>query len=257
MCLLIALHGLRSESPLVVAANRDELFARPAVSMTVLRTDAPRILGGRDLLLQGTWMAINEHGVIAALTNAPGTLLRDPTLRSRGELPLMLAMHRTAEAAVMDLSARLDPARYNPCWILVGDREQLFYIELHPAQRLRVERLPPGVHVLENQPLAPSSIKAAFIRDRVERALIRNEVLLPALHEVLRSHELPPAARTLTDPVRPAVTFAACVHGAAYGTRTAALVEVPAAQQGRPRIQLTDGPPCTEPLQSADGLWER
>jgi uncharacterized protein with NRDE domain len=259
MCLLIALHRLRSESPLVVAANRDELFARPAVSMAVLRTEAPRILGGRDLLLQGTWMAVNEHGVIAALTNASGTLLRDPSKRSRGELPLMLAMYASAEAAAQALISRLDPASYNPCWIFVGDRDHLFYIELQPGAPLRAEQLPPGIHVLENQPLTPPSVKAAFIRDRVERALAQCQNLQPALYDVLRSHELPPAAQTSTSPLRPAATFAACVHGAANGTRTAAIVQVPAARQAaaRPRIAFTDGPPCTQPLQSAEGLWER
>lgn len=254
MCLLIALHGARSETPLVVAANRDELLARPAVSMTVLRTDAPRILGGRDLLLQGTWMATNQHGVVAALTNATGTLLRDPTRRSRGELPPRLAMHKTAEAAVEELIQHLDPTSYSPCWIFVGDRDHLFYLDLQSAGPLRAERLPPGIHVLENRPLAPTSIKAAFIRDRVEAALTRDAPLPAALHDVLQSHELPPAA--LADPVRPAATFAACVHGTVYGTRTAAIVQIPAARNERPRIDFTDGPPCTQPLQSADGLWE-
>lgn len=257
MCLLIALHGLQIESPLVVAANRDEVFARPAISMTVLQADAPRVLGGRDLLLQGTWMAINEHGVIAALTNASGTLARDPTRRSRGELPLRLATHATAEAAAEDLIARIDPASYNPCWIFVGDREHLFYIELQPAAKLRAERLPPGIHVLENQPLTPFSVKATFIRERVEQALARHGTLQPALYDVLRDHALPPAAQRLTSPQRPAATFAACVHGGANGTRTAAIVQVPADRSARPRIDFTDGPPCTQPLQSADGLWAR
>ena len=257
MCLLIALHGLQSESPLVVAANRDEVLARPAVSMTVLRADVPRILGGRDLVLQGTWLAVNEHGVIAALTNASGSLARDPTRRSRGELPLMLATHTTAAAAAEDLIARVDPASYNPCWIFVGDREHLFYIELQPAAKLRAELLPPGIHVLENQPLAPSSVKSTFIRERVEQALARRGDLRPALHDVLRDHALPPAAQMRASPLRPEATFAACVHGAAYGTRTAAIVQVPAEREARPRIDFTDGPPCTQPLQPADRLWQR
>lgn len=255
MCLLIALHRVRSEVPLVVAANRDELLARPAVSMTVLRPSAPRILGGRDLLLQGTWMATNQHGVVAALTNATGTLARDPSRRSRGELPLFLALHETAEAAAQALVARIDPSSYSPCWIFVGDRDQLFYIELQPASPLHAERLPPGIHVLENRPLSPVSIKAAFIRDRADQALTESMPLDQALHGVLRSHELPPATRTLTEEVRPAATFAACVHGEVYGTRTAAIVQVPASRAEPPRIGFTDGPPCTQPLQPADELW--
>ena len=73
--------------PLVVAANRDERLDRPAHSLCVLREHAPRILGGRDDLAGGTWLAVNEHGVVAGLTNRPSPGGRDPTKRSRGELP--------------------------------------------------------------------------------------------------------------------------------------------------------------------------
>ena len=52
-------------APLIVAANRDELYERPSVAMTVLRQGGPRILGGRDELAGGT------HAVVAALVNQP------------------------------------------------------------------------------------------------------------------------------------------------------------------------------------------
>ena len=42
--------------PLVVAANRDEFYARPASGPTLLASE-PRIVGGRDLLAGGTWLA--------------------------------------------------------------------------------------------------------------------------------------------------------------------------------------------------------
>ena len=60
---------------------------RPAEAITVLRGAAPRILGGRDELAGGTWLAVNSAGVLAGLTNQPSAS-RDPAKRSRGELPL-------------------------------------------------------------------------------------------------------------------------------------------------------------------------
>ena len=116
------------DAPLIVAANRDERLDRPALPMTVLREHGPRILGGRDELAGGTWLAVNEHGVIAGLTNQPSADGRDPAKRSRGELPLAFAVYRSAEEAVAGVRAELDPAAYNPCWMLVGDREALFSI---------------------------------------------------------------------------------------------------------------------------------
>ena len=61
--------------------------------MTVLAESDPRILGGRDEKAGGTWLAVNEHGVVAGLTNRPAPDGADPARRSRGEIPLALAAH--------------------------------------------------------------------------------------------------------------------------------------------------------------------
>src|SRR5438874_459865 len=117
MCLLIVLSRAHPDGPLVVAANRDELYARPARPMTVL-AEAPRVVGGRDLAAGGTWLAVNAHGLVAGLTNLPSPAGRDPARRSRGELPLALARHPDAAAAVDALVRDFRPADYNPAWIL-------------------------------------------------------------------------------------------------------------------------------------------
>jgi hypothetical protein len=44
---------------------------RPAHPLCVLRESNPRILGGRDDLAGGTCLAVNDHGVVAGLTNRP------------------------------------------------------------------------------------------------------------------------------------------------------------------------------------------
>src|SRR5580698_5185507 len=119
MCLLIALFGVTDGAPLIVAANRDERYARPAVSMTVLQESDPAILGGRDELAGGTWLAVNEHGVVAGLTNRPSPAGRDPNRRSRGELPLLLAARPSADSAAATFVANVQPSLYNPAWLLV------------------------------------------------------------------------------------------------------------------------------------------
>ena len=132
MCLLIALSRTVDGAPLMIGANRDELYGRPATAMTVLQDSGPRLLGGRDHLAGGTWLAVSEHGVVAGLTNQPVTSgpRRDPAKRSRGELPLMFAACPDAATAVQEVCAKLDPDAYNPCWLLVGDRQGLFSVGL-------------------------------------------------------------------------------------------------------------------------------
>src|SRR5690242_15009052 len=158
-----------------MAANRDELYARPAIPMTTLRDHGPRVLGGRDELAGGTWLAVNEHGVVAGLTNKPSPSGRDATKRSRGEIPLAFAAYPSAAEAVERVCAELDPAAYNPCWLLVGDRERLFSVSVDHGHHADVEELPPGVHVLENASLRSGSEKAARVARLVadERAAAR------------------------------------------------------------------------------------
>ncbi len=247
-------------APLIVAANRDELYDRPAVPMTVLRDAGPRILGGLDELAGGTWLAISEHGVVAGLTNQPSAEGRDPTKRSRGELPIAFAVYPGAAQAVQEVTARLDPSQYNPCWMLVGDRDSLFSIGVADGSEPEVEQLTPGLYILENAPLRAQSAKVDRVSVLLDAEFARRPGATPqdtveALETVLADHE--PASKEpliLGDGrVRPPEISAACVHTEFHGTRSATTVCVPSA--GRPRVRVADGPPCRVPLQDVSGLW--
>jgi uncharacterized protein with NRDE domain len=260
VCLLIALFQLIPEAPLMVAANRDERLDRPAVAMTVLREAGPRILGGRDELAGGTWLAVNEHGVVAGLTNQPSADGRDPSKRSRGELPLAFAGYTSAAEAVEAVTKELDPERYNPCWMLVGDRQSLFSVGIAGGSEAAVDQLGPGLHVLENAALSAPSAKADLVRQLVseERARQPDPGMAgaqAALDAVLRIHQ-PAIPEPRTDPAGrtwPPEISAPCVHTEAYGTRSAMTVCLPAA--GLPAVRFADGSPCQAPFQDVTGWW--
>ena len=183
------------EAPLVVAANRDERMERPARAMTVLAEGPPRILGGYDELGGGTWLAINEHGLVAGLTNRPLEGGRDPAKRSRGELPLWLAGWPSAREAVERFVEEFEPADYNPCWMLVGDRQSLFSIDMTADGMPVAEALPPGSYVLENSPLGTSSPKSDRVNEQVATvATKRGDALVRALGVILGDHTVPPEA---------------------------------------------------------------
>jgi uncharacterized protein with NRDE domain len=255
MCLLIAIHDAHPDTSLVVAANRDEWLARPASPFGVLRDRDPRTLGGRDELASGTWLATNEHGVIAGLTNKPVATGRDDSKRSRGELPLLLTRHASAAAAIESIR-ELDPSAFNPCWLLVGDRESLFYIDMTAGPSPRTERLPAGVHILENRGLHDPSAKA----DQVRRTLAevgswRGPKLVDNLGRVLASHEIPESARTgeRENSWKPLETEAACVHAGPYGTRSATIALVGATD--RPVVHHAEGAPCTARFTDVGHWW--
>src|SRR5579872_5613581 len=86
MCTLAIYFKALADYPVIVAANRDEYLARPALPPTTL-AEIPHIVGGKDLRASGTWLGINEHGMVAGLLNRRnGTLENDSELRSRGLL---------------------------------------------------------------------------------------------------------------------------------------------------------------------------
>ena len=242
----------RADLPLVVAANRDELYDRPAEPMTVLRHARPRVLGGRDQSAGGTWLAVNEAGVVAALTNRPTPGGRDLTKRSRGELPLALASRESAAAAVDAFVSDVRTSDYNPAWMLVGDRTSAFAVDL-TGDATRVESLPPGVHILENRPFGAASAKVDRVRALVDAIdAVTADDLVRDLQAVLADHQVP-----TDDPAGeyPPEVKAACVHTERYGTRWSGVITVPGDAGLAPAFRYTDGPPCRSTLTDASCLW--
>ncbi|HUQ39013.1 MAG TPA: NRDE family protein [Acidimicrobiales bacterium] len=248
MCLLIVCSRIHDGMPLIVGANRDEQLARPAVPMTVLRDTSPRIVGGRDEVAGGTWLAVNDAGVVAGLTNRPLPDGRDLSRRSRGELPMLLAGRPSADAAVDAFTVDVHPGNYNPCWLVVADRRTAYFIDLTDPEVPAVRELPPGVHVLENRAIDTQSPKLDHVRrlvagvermdgaDAAERLrVVLGDNTLPA------GEEFPGAAN--------------CVHtDRGYGTRWSAVISV-ADDQRPPALSYADGPPCVTPFVDAAPYW--
>jgi uncharacterized protein with NRDE domain len=245
VCLLVIASRVVAEEPLIIGANRDEVLERPSTAVTVLDDGPPRIVGGRDELSGGTWLAVNQHGVCAGLTNQPLGNAKDPSKRTRGELPLFLARHATAAEAVDTLLSAHSPAEYNGSWLLVGDRTSLFFIDFTGTAGGTAVALPPGIHVLENRALDEPSPKVDLVRAALGAAADGDGVA-EAFRRVLTDHTNPEAEE------RP--NAANCVHLEAFGTRSSCLVRV-ATGTRMPRVWVADGPPCTTPYADVSGLW--
>jgi uncharacterized protein with NRDE domain len=247
MCLLVVASRVVADEPLIVGANRDEVLERPSTAVTVLEEGPPRVLGGRDELAWGTWLAVNEHGVCAGLTNQPLGDAKDLSKRSRGELPLRLARHDNARDAVDALLADCDPSDYNGCWLLVGDRTSLFFVDFTGTGRGGAVALPPGIHVLENRALGEASPKVDLVREALEVPSEGDE-MASAFRAVLADHRNPEGDE------RP--NAANCVHLETFGTRSSCIVRVPSGH-GAPGVWVADGPPCTTGYEDAGELWVR
>lgn len=127
MCTLVMLRRPKTPWPILLAANRDELGTRPWRPPARHWPDRPDMVAGLDVLAGGSWLGINDYGVIAAILNRPGTLGPLADRRSRGELVLEALDHAEARAAAEALSD-VDPDAYRPFNLIVADRFEAFWL---------------------------------------------------------------------------------------------------------------------------------
>jgi hypothetical protein len=136
VCTFVLVYRPGTAWPLLAAANRDEMLARPWQPPAEHWPDLPGVIGGRDTLAGGTWLAINAHGVVAAVLNRTGSLGPAEGKRSRGELPLMALTHSSAREAAAALST-LDAGAWRSFNLVVADAQAAFFacgLEQGPVQ---------------------------------------------------------------------------------------------------------------------------
>jgi hypothetical protein len=149
MCTLVVLRRPDDAAwPLVVAANRDELRSRPARPPGRHWPDRAHVRGGLDLLAGGTWLGVNDDGLVAAVLNRRGTLGPQMGKRSRGELALEALDHAEAYHAAEALRA-LDPDAYRPFNLVVADAADAFWLRHAGDGAITLHPIPPGLHMLE------------------------------------------------------------------------------------------------------------
>jgi uncharacterized protein with NRDE domain len=144
MCLLALFYRVATDAPVVVGANREEAYARGGELPRLLH-GACRFVAGVDPVAGGTWLGVNELGVLVAVTNRSKSKVPEQP-RSRGLLARDLLGCPTAKAAADQAALELGHNRYAGCNFLCADAAGAYV--LHAGDWLRVRPLPPGLHVL-------------------------------------------------------------------------------------------------------------
>ncbi|MGH6919081.1 MAG: NRDE family protein [Geminicoccaceae bacterium] len=127
MCTVVLLRRPQAPWPLLLAANRDELRSRPWRPPARHWPDRPEVVAGLDVQAGGSWLGVNDEGVVAAVLNRVGSLGPAAGKRSRGELVLEALDHADAAAAAAAL-VDLDPDAYRPFNLLVADARDAFWL---------------------------------------------------------------------------------------------------------------------------------
>lgn len=209
------------DHPLVVAANRDEFYNRPAAP-AAFWPDRPQVLAGRDLEGGGTWMGITRQGRFAALTNFRDPARHQPRAPSRGHLVSDFLAGTQSIDRYLD---ELDAKAYNGFNLLLGDGARLVAFSNVAGER---HELAPGIHGLSNALPDTPWPKVGAGKTALEAALAALPNEAPLLH-LLRDDTIHP------DSALPAtgvplewerLLSAAFVRSADYGTRCSTVLTV-------------------------------
>lgn len=237
MCTLILLRRPGHERwPLLLAANRDELATRPTAAPARHWPDRPDVVAGLDRTAGGSWLGMNEFGLIAAVLNRHGTLGPAAGKRSRGELVLEALDHADADEAAAAL-AHLDPDSYRPFNLLIADASDAYWIRHAGDGLVRSVALDSGIAMLTSREI--NDAEAPRIRRYLPlfRAADQPD---PGADDWSSWQLLLASSATETGDPRDAM----CIRTEdAYGTVSSSLIALPPSGVEEARWLYADGPP--------------
>ena len=150
MCTVVILRRPDHDWPVLMAANRDEMAGRPWDPPGRHWPDRENVVAGIDQLAGGTWMGLNDEGVVAGILNRKDLLGPDDLLRSRGEIVLEALDHADAADAA-DALSNLDGGSYRSFNLVVADNRDAFWIRSKgeaAGGRVDVVEIPVGISML-------------------------------------------------------------------------------------------------------------
>ena len=173
MCLLIFAHQVYPGYPLVLAANRDEFYARETAP-SAFWPEHPNMLAGKDLQAGGTWMGVTRQGRFAAITNYRDPAATGEAPRSRGELTLdFLSGSTTPPIYLGEVAKRA--AEYAGFSLLLGDGKYLWHCSnrhtVCGCTPISPQMLQPGIYGLSNAKLNTPWPKVELGKARLKQLL--------------------------------------------------------------------------------------
>ena len=231
MCLITLNWQPGTQQPLLVAANRDEFYAREALELH--RWPGRGILAGQDLQAGGTWLGLgvgkdSNRIRMAALTNYRDVVGHKIDAASRGQITAsFLDSTLSAKSYLETLSEHT--ALYNPFNLILFDGQDLMGFE---SRHARMFALPAGITSVSNADFNTPWPKLENLRTSFERTLAAGDdqvALQDHLFKLLSDDRIAPDAalpKTGIPLDRERVLSAAFIRTPDYGTRASSVIEV-------------------------------
>lgn len=233
MCLITFRIANHPKYKLILAANRDEAYARPT-EMASFWSEHPQLLAGKDLEANGTWLGITKDGRIAAITNCHEgtdkveqiTYTADSPKKSRGKIITdYLLSKKQPEIYLHELIK--EKHAYQPFNILLGNADALYHFN---SQEESFVQLHKGTHSISNASLDIPWPKVRKTKKQIDRILKGEDHYIESLFEMMmdqipaRDDELQYAAALPLDLRRK--TSAPFIKTEGFGTRSTTLLLV-------------------------------
>lgn len=225
MCLIFVSIRNHPVYKIVIAANRDEFYARKTAPAQWWK-DYPEVVGGRDLEAGGTWMAMTKTGKISLITNYRDLKNINPSAPTRGQL-VSDYLENDSVAEIYCREVEKKGRQYNGFNLLTGTADELWYVSNYKEG---VEKLSPGFYGLSNKLLDSPWPKLLRGKERLKPVLeeqtIHPDELLDVLNDETRAkdEDLPDTGVGLE---RERALSSMFIKSPGYGTRcsTAVLID--------------------------------
>jgi uncharacterized protein with NRDE domain len=193
MCLIFLSVNQHPNYKLIVAANRDEFYAR-RTSAAEFWKNHPAIIGGCDLEAVkpdgtcGTWMAMNKNGRIAMVTNYRDLKNLKTIAPSRGHLVTdFLLSDESPDKYLKSIEPR--KSEFNGFNLIVGSAEGLHYLSNYKDG---VEKIENGLHGLSNALLDTPWPKVTKGKEVMKSLFSESEIDVEKILNALRDeHQAP------------------------------------------------------------------
>jgi uncharacterized protein with NRDE domain len=251
MCTLILYYKLMENYPIIVAANRDEQYSRKARAPHVIYQH-PRIYAGTDEQAGGTWLGLNEFGLLVGIVNRHSPQPQDPARRSRGLLCRDLLCQKDASAARGAMIAEARARPYNSFYFMWADAEHA-YVAANEGD-ITIRELDSGRYLLTNSSLIDlSRLTPAGINDLLsDPAPGSLDALFATFQAVCQGHQ--EVERVVDAPNEHRGNRAICVHTSEqYGTVSSSLLAI-GRESSSSRYLHAEGPPCLTPYRDFSAL---
>jgi hypothetical protein len=208
MCLLAVQYRLVPESPILVAANREEYYDRPSLPPSI-QSGKPRVLCGIDQRGGGTWLGVNQNGLFVGLCNR-ATAMPMFGQRSRGLLGLDLLRCGSAKKALDKALAELENTRYEGVNICIADAKDGWVV--HVDEQTDVVELRVGLNIIGARDVNdPTDERVQMARRLLTLQMLDSPVKFLAVASKV-------FARSPTGPGRPSMVIRGKEHGTVSST---------------------------------------